>query len=118
MKFKNFPNWLKGGIIASLIQVVLLLIMGIIVLLGWIGVIQDPVWGLLILPPIIIAFFPGMLLLFAGIESKFLQIIVSIILYFLIGSLLGWMVSRVRLKKQNHLKRKINKKMKKSHARK
>ena len=74
------------------------LIAGIIILLGKVGIIKSQVWGILIIPPIMVAFSPGAILWSIGIRNEFLQLIVSVFVYFLIGSLMGWIVGKIKSK--------------------
>ena len=86
MGFKEWPSWLKGGLIGFVVSVILQLV---------------PLIGFLIRAPV------GLILLFILLpfvgENKIsddtagiLTVSLSLIFYFLIGALIGWIVGKMK----------------------
>ena len=97
MKWKNWPYWLKGGVIGGIIP-----LGGI--LIGYLGH-ESIISGLLYL----LFAFPVAIILGCGLENPnticslkatpFI-IILSTIIYFLLGAIIGWIVGKIKNKKK------------------
>lgn len=106
MGWKTWPYWLKGGIICLIIVILLTIIgVGIFYLLGLVFQIS----GIIPLFSFIIAISPGLFIgitllgmsfkSFSGIDA-IITIIISIIIYFIFGTFIGWIVGKVKSRRQ------------------
>lgn len=108
MKWKHFPTWLKGGILVVSIQIILLIFVWLIFLIILIissltnyipsMEVREFLLGIILLGHLI-AFFPGAVLFELGLRVEILFVVESVIIYFLIGALIGWIVGKVKRKK-------------------
>ncbi len=110
MGWKNWPAWVKGGVIGFFS--VFLLILIIRFFLNSVSALGDspgPLYLLLGKVYFIIYFIPGTLLLkipFMGLLGYFnffgelLTIFICSLFYFLIGALIGWIVGKIKSKNQ------------------
>jgi len=110
MKFKNLPAWLKGGIIGLIIGI--LFILGAYFYQWWVDytaptippvMIEKPnILKILLFLPFILPFIIASLILFllTGLENEYpITIFIGLIVYFLIGAFIGWIVGKVRKRK-------------------
>ncbi len=106
MKWKDFPTWLKGGIIGVIIGILTFLV-------GYFyqELTKDKIRTMLVVEKrlwlIILIFFPVLISLLIlelmGIGDKYLVIVLllSLIIYFLIGAFIGWIVGKIKPKKKS-----------------
>ena len=73
MTWKDFPHWLKGGIIGLLLLILINVIYYFLVLFGAVNLVfMLQSWGIVF------------------VQSTFLIILIYLIVFFLVGSLIGW----------------------------
>ena len=105
MTWNDLPSWLKGGIIAVLLfGLVYIISLGVLVLLIFLTP-PEVVFRYVIVLGIINFFllYPGFILfsLSKGIlSSAVISFCVSILTYFLIGALVGWIIGKIRSKEK------------------
>jgi len=92
MGWKNWPSWLKGGIIFSIIYIVLFLTLFKIDDFGIITFVFSPGLWLYGLYVLITGYGIGM-----DANLKYtLFVIISILCWFIIGVIIGWIVGKIR----------------------
>jgi hypothetical protein len=98
MAWKNLPYWLKGGICAVAIGIILAIITFTVL-----NLYPKDVMGLPIGPGGELFFALAVILTLPQIFMEYnliLNLVVSFIFYFLIGALIGWIVGKLRSKKK------------------
>ena len=114
MFWKNWPSWLKWGIIVEIVAV--------LIILGY-GFIWKPILGdnlgivLLFIPGVLLTYFISSKCFLAGFSARpdncpvsgdtfgIILIVASLIAWFIIGALIGWLIGR-RSKKQKPIQNK------------
>lgn len=103
MNWKRWPYWLRGGVIGVLILVIILFLSIILALIGKVDVILNNPFIYIIVkilasPTSILNLFP-----IDPINNSILWycfgIISGVIVYFLIGAVIGWIVGKIKSKK-------------------
>ncbi|MBX4196291.1 hypothetical protein KW805_01760 [Candidatus Pacearchaeota archaeon] len=107
MGWKNKPTWLKGGIIAATIFILSLFIIYVL------SLINDQLDDLFLIPAIPIAIVEGILMPGCGFggsilsgspyyciesQSYFIQVMAGLIVYFILGALIGWIYGKIKNK--------------------
>ncbi len=96
MEWKNWPSWLKGGIVALVIYIPLFLILNPYIIK------QDP-FNLIILEipaaPILIVL-PRVGIELGGLTGLTLLFFILLIYYFILGALIGFIISKIKSKKE------------------
>ena len=95
MGLKNWPAWLKGGIIGAIISLLVSLSYFFLIQLGF-GV---PTFFLFELPIKVASFIFGWGQVLTGLRVYVSALIFSPIFYFIIGALIGLIISKIKSKK-------------------
>lgn len=106
MGWKNWSYWLKGGIVAVIISIILLIIPFLLFLFitvdGYIGTIFFYIYFI----SLRISIFPAFLMRFvqgasdsSAINVTMLIVIISLITWFVIGAIIGWIYGKIKLKR-------------------
>ena len=104
MGWKEWPYWIKGGILLSALSIIFAFLL---IPFGnyYPTDIGSPYWGIILLRPsyVIIDFLQNTGLRIYAINdslySFFKALVISLILYFLFGSLIGWIYGKIKAKK-------------------
>lgn len=101
-KFNNLKYWQKGGIMAILIQIFLVILTLIFLLLGlfYSGFLLILNFMLELLS---IFFYPVRFFLSEGFMGDLLSVIINIVFYFLIGAIIGeifWLIKKKRMENE------------------
>lgn len=110
MGWKDWPYWLRGGIIGFVIGLIPLILSQIFLIKGLLAVI----YGVFVLPPelILLNIIPASLKnIFFDMGScfilcipRFLGFLVIALFYFLVGALIGSIISKIKSIKQEQIK--------------
>lgn len=106
MGWKKLPSWLKGGIILSVLYLIISLIL--IKYPCSTGYLRGQCLGLGIL--FLVLSSPGLgilnLLSIEYSENLYLAIIFTFSIYFIIGAIIGWIIGKIKSRKRENEKRK------------
>jgi hypothetical protein len=113
MRWKDWPSWLKGGIVLDLIVIIIFLLYRFI----WVPLFTDNLLILLLfapgfliiykfIPPGCLDIMPGSLTPVCTVEWNVLitiLVITNIIAYFIIGAIIGFIYGKIKFKNQPQL---------------
>ena len=97
MNWKNLSYSLRGGIISVLI---VLILSGIALILSLLSN-GAGAWGIVFLVPGLIALLPFILSNLPSWVAVAIGIFVSLIAWFLVGALIGWIIGKIKFKSKN-----------------
>lgn len=98
MEWKNYPIWLRGGIIAAIVGIIWFVLGLVFGNLGFCSIVGGKVNYCGVFA---IFFIPSLLLAIFSLTGRgiLIAVISTILIYFLIGAFIGWIVGKIKHKK-------------------